>query len=561
MASNRLLFLVSLVARGMQRALLALLVAVCVAALPLAVPAARAEASGAIAVAAAAATVEAPDASVAEAAATPPDRNQLTPRNTAYSFILLGREGNWAGAGALLLEPASGWPEGASPERLARALKSMMDERLWLDFAQIPDTSAAAGASAGAEGSEGVEIGVISLGEGTLPVRFVVRDGRWVVSSETVALIPAAARDLNAWWVSGMPAFLTDVRLFEIALWQWIGLAAIGLVGVLVGVAVARTLKRGADLGAGKGLGAITASVAAIAPPISVLLSLVAMQIAEQFLGLSAPARENLALGSRAATALVIAWAAVRWIRAMSAILEAQLVERGVAEAVGIVRIARMVAAILIYLLGVSAALQIFGLDLSAVIAGLGIGTAALALASQQTLGNLFGGASVLADRALTPGDTVNLGGTIATVERIGIRSTQLRTLDRTLLIVANGDLAQSRIEKMSARDGFRLNATLGLRYETTAAQMRAIVADIRTLLESDAMVDRESVRVHFLLFNNSSLDIDIKGLIKTEDAAQYRETLERFNLSFMEIVARHGSGFAFPSQTVYLSRDSAPRG
>jgi hypothetical protein len=101
----------------------------------------------------------------------------------------------------------------------------------------------------------------------------------------------------------------------------------------------------------------------------------------------------------------------------MSAILEQQLVERGVAEAVGIVRIARMVAGILIYLIGVSAALQIFGLDLSAVIAGLGIGTAALALASQQTLGNLFGGASVLADRALTPGDTVNLGGTIATVD------------------------------------------------------------------------------------------------------------------------------------------------
>jgi MscS family membrane protein len=560
MASNRLLLLVSPVARGMQRALLALLVAVCVAALPLAVPAARAEASGA-AIATGPTAVTAADAQAApaaEAAAKPPERNRLTPRNAAYSFIVLGREGNWVDASALLLEPEAGWPEGASPERLARALKSLLDEHLWLDFDAIPSLPAVRTPNAP---TPRVEIGSIAFDTGTIPVSLVPHSGQWFISAETVALVPAAARDLGVWWVSGMPSFLVDVRLFEIALWQWIGLLAIGLVGVLIGVSVARALKRGADLGAGRGLGAITASVAAIAPPISVLLSLVAMQIAEQFLALSAPARENLALGSRAATALVIAWAAVRWIRAMSAILEQQLVERGVAEAVGIVRIARMVAAILIYLLGVSAALQIFGLDLSAVIAGLGIGTAALALASQQTLGNLFGGASVLADRALTPGDTVNLGGTIATVERIGIRSTQLRTLDRTLLIVANGDLAQSRIEKMSARDGFRLNATLGLRYETTAAQMRAIVADIRTLLEDDAMVDRESVRVHFLLFNNSSLDIDIKGLIKTEDAAQYRATLERFNLSFMEIVARHGSGFAFPSQTVYLARDSAPRG
>ena len=112
----------------------------------------------------------------------------------------------------------------------------------------------------------------------------------------------------------------------------------------------------------------------------------------------------------------------------------------------------------------------------------------------------------------------------------------------------------------MSERDAFRLSAVLGLRYETTAAQMRGIVGDIRNLLENDAMVDRESVRVHFLVFNNSSLDVDIKALIKTEDAAVYRDTLERLNLGFMEIVARNGSGFAFPSQTVYLARDSAGR-
>ena len=109
----------------------------------------------------------------------------------------------------------------------------------------------------------------------------------------------------------------------------------------------------------------------------------------------------------------------------------------------------------------------------------------------------------------------------------------------------------------MSERDAFRLNATLGLRYETTSAQMRAIVDQIRALLEHDAMVDRDSVRVHFLVFNNSSLDVDIKALVKTEDGAKYRETLERLNLAFMDIVSRNGSGFAFPSQTVYLARDA----
>ena len=383
----------------------------------------------------------------------------------------------------------------------------------------------------------------------------------WYFAPETVAAVPVVARGIGSWWTTALPSFFSDVRLAEIELWQWIGLALIAIVGVLAGMFVSRTLRSGADSGALRSLGIVAPTVGAIATPVGFLLSFIAMRLAEGWLALSIPARENLSLGLRAATVFVIAWAVVRWIRAMSVILEKKLEARGIAEAVGIVRIGRVIAAALVYLLGASAALQIFGLDLSAVIAGLGIGTAALALASQQTLGNLFGGASVLADRVLKPGDTVNIGGTIGTVERIGIRSTQVRTLDRTLLVVANGDLAQSRVEKMSERDAFRLSAVLGLRYETTASQMRAIVGDIRTLLENDAMVDAASVRVHFLVFNNSSLDIDIKALIQTDDAAKYRETLERFNLSFMEIIARHGSGFAFPSQTVYLARDSAPRG
>lgn len=488
----------------------------------------------------------------------PPERNQETPRNAAFDFVMLAREGNWKAASNHLQPPPEGWPEGESPERIARALKTILDTRLWIDFDTVPDARTGEGA-VDAEGR--VSLGEVATEDAAIEINLVRAKDEWFFAPETVAAVPPVARSIGSWWTTALPAFLGDVRLAEIELWQWIGLATIAVVGILAGMFVSRALRSGADMGALRNLGVVAPTIGAIATPVGFLLSFVAMRLAEGFLVLSVPARENLSLGLRAATVFVIAWAVVRWIRAMSLLLEKKLEARGIAEAVGIVRIARVIASALVYLLGASAALQIFGLDLSAVIAGLGIGTAALALASQQTLGNLFGGASVLADRVLKPGDTVNIGGTIGTVERIGIRSTQVRTLDRTLLVVANGDLAQSRVEKMSERDAFRLSATLGLRYETTADQMRRIVGDIRELLENDAMVDAASVRVHFLVFNNSSLDIDIKALIQTNDAAKYRETLERFNLSFMEIVARHGSGFAFPSQTVYLARDSAPRG
>lgn len=488
----------------------------------------------------------------------PPERNQETPRNAAFDFVMLAREGNWKAASSLLEPPPEGWPEGESPERIARALKTILDTRLWVDFDTVSDERTGQDA-VDAEGR--VSLGEVATDDSSIEINLVRKKDEWYFAPETVAAVPAISRGIGSWWTTSLPAFFSDVRLAEIELWQWIGLALIAVIGVLAGMFVSRTLRTGADSGALRGLGIVAPTVGAIATPVGFLLSFIAMRLAEGWLALSIPARENLSLGLRAATIFVIAWAVVRWIRAMSVILEKQLEARGIAEAVGIVRIGRVIAAALVYLLGASAALQLFGLDLSAVIAGLGIGTAALALASQQTLGNLFGGASVLADRVLKPGDTVNIGGTIGTVERIGIRSTQVRTLDRTLLVVANSDLAQSRVEKMSERDAFRLSAVLGLRYETTAAQMRGIVGDIRALLENDAMVDAASVRVHFLVFNNSSLDIDIKALIQTDDAAKYRETLERFNLAFMEIIARHGSGFAFPSQTVYLARDSAPRG
>ena len=173
-----------------------------------------------------------------------------------------------------------------------------------------------------------------------------------------------------------------------------------------------------------------------------------------------------------------------------------------------------------------------------------------------QAQANLSGGASVIADRVLHPGDTCSINGTIATVERIGLRSTTLRTVDRTQLLVAKSDLAQSCVEKLSSRDGFRFSAVIGVRHETSGDAMRRILTSLRARLESDALVDPASVRVHFMAFGASSLDIDLKAVVKTTDAAVYRTAVERINLDVMDIVQSNGTGFAFPSQTVYVARD-----
>jgi MscS family membrane protein len=479
-------------------------------------------------------------------------RGSDTPRNAAYTFIVLSRDGDWHDASDMLEKPAAGWPEGADARRIARALKSILDHRLWLDFASLPGVSANR-----PEAPRRVTIGVVDTPEALLEVDMVHQDDRWIFAASTVEGVPAMARAIDVWWVSALPEFLVDVRVAEIELWQWAGLAAIAAAGLLLGWGLTWALRHGML----RALGPAVQPLITVLTPLIFLLSVLCMRLAQPLLVLSAPARENLSLGSRAALIFVLAWLVVRWLRVIAMAVEGQMVRRGIADGAAIVRMGRGAAIAVTWLLGVAAALQIFGLDLSTVIAGLGIGTAAIALASQQTLSNLFGGASVVADQVLNVGDTCMFDGKVATVERIGVRSTQLRTADRTVLVVANGDLAQARIEKLSARDGFRHVASIGVRYETPPDAVLAIVADIERRLRDEPLVDPKSAMAHFTGFGESALTIEYRATFRTLDMPTYRAAVQRLNVDLMRIVAGHGSGFAFPSRTVYMAQDSGIRG
>jgi MscS family membrane protein len=493
-------------------------------------------------------------ASDAAGAGEAPVQNQDTPRNAAFQFTTLAREGRWDEAAGLLQ-----WPDGdqmgeATPAQVARALKLMIEDNFRIDFSAIPGDEANAAA-------EPVSLGTLVEGNDELDVELIRDDADdWVISVKTVKGIPVMAREMGVWWITYLPQFLVNTTVFELELWQWIALLLVAALVMALGWGASKLMHHGARVAGRQGLGIVRESIGVLAAPVGVMLALLAMRMSSTELALSLPAKANLATGSRAVMVLAVAWGVARWLRILTLSIERTLAQRGIHDAGAIVRVGRGVATVLVYLLSLSIALQAMGLDLGAVVAGLGIGTAAIALASQQTLANLFGGASVIADKVLKPGDTCSIGGTVGTVERIGLRSTTLRTADRTVLVVANGDLAQARVEKLSERDGFRYSAVLGLRYETSAASMRAILEGLRARLAADASVDPSSVRVNFLAFGSSSLDVDVKALVRTTDAAVYRSTVERLNLDIMEIVQGNGSGFAFPSQTVYLARDGAPQ-
>jgi MscS family membrane protein len=216
------------------------------------------------------------------------------------------------------------------------------------------------------------------------------------------------------------------------------------------------------------------------------------------------------------------------------------------------VRFLQIVAAI--WLLVVM--LQELGVPVSGIVTGLGVGGVAVALAAQSTLGNLLGGVSLLADRPLRIGETCRFGSSIGTLEFIGLRSTRLRAPDRTLITVPNAVLANLQIENLGGRDRLLLNLVLGLRYETTPDQLRWVLARLRGLLLAHPMVDEDPARVRLKAFGASSLDVEIFAYVATRDWSEFLAVQEDVLLRTMEVLAQAGTGLAFPSQTLYVTRD-----
>ena len=191
------------------------------------------------------------------------------------------------------------------------------------------------------------------------------------------------------------------------------------------------------------------------------------------------------------------------------------------------------------------------GAHVETFLAGLGIGGLALALAAQDTIANMFGSFVVVLDQPFTVGDAVRIAGNEGTVEDIGLRSTRLRTAERTLIIVPNKTVASEAITNLSRMPQRRVEQTIGLTYDTTPEKMEAILGDLRALIPSDPDVHKGPVTVNFSQFSESSLDIKIVYYTASPDWQKHMDVRERVNLKIMRAVAARGLAFAFPTQTV----------
>ena len=486
-----------------------------------------------------------------------------TPRGAVLNFIANIRKGHAELAALYLNGPLTGPLRGANAETLAQELAVVLDRRLPARLDQISDKP---------EGSvpdplrpdEDV-IGTISTSNGDLDV-LVERVDRgksgkvWLFSQKTLQAIPDVFDQLSSPTVETiLPEFLVKSQLLTIPLFEWLAVfvgmpflyMVTGLLNRLISVAVGafrRRLFRTADI----------KNRRVLPPPIRLLLLALSIYWLVSRVGLPLLARQFWFT-----TILVIVIVACTWLL--------MLVTKGVEHylvslrpslsgSAAVLRLIRRVTNGLLLLAALLFTLHHFGIDPTAALAGLGVGGIAVALAAQKTLENVIAGVSLIADQAVRVGDTLKLGDIVGTVEDVGLRSTRIRTLDRTLVSVPNGQIANMSLETLSARDEFWFHPIMGLRYETTPVQLRSVITDIRKLLTEHSSIVSSSVRVRFLRLSAFALEVEICAYVIARDWDSFISIQEELLFNVLNIVKETGTGIAYPSQTLYLVAGSSDK-
>jgi MscS family membrane protein len=220
-----------------------------------------------------------------------------------------------------------------------------------------------------------------------------------------------------------------------------------------------------------------------------------------------------------------------------------------------LIQLATRVVKLVLFIVATIGALSQIGVPVTSLLAGLGVGGLGLALAAQKTVENLFGAFSIGVDQPFREGDTITVDGVTGTVERIGLRSTRIRSAERTVIAIPNGKLADMKTENFTARDRFRLAMTLGLSYATTAEQVQKIVDGVTKLLGAHPKVYSD-VSVQLSTLSMTSVNIDVSCTFRTSDAAEFLAIKQQVLLQMMSIVQDAGASLAAPPQRLQLVSD-----
>ena len=352
-------------------------------------------------------------------------------------------------------------------------------------------------------------------------------------------------------WVHGLPDWARR-RYWDVTLWQWAAAAALLASGAgLVAAAFAAAYCVAGRPGAGPLLLMLAAPLVLIGTCLG-LDFLITTQVritGDVLFAVKTALRIGMFGGC-----VVLVQAALT--RLGEAVIRSRRLRPGTID-MHVVRLGFQILSVLAMAWMVMLGAASMGISVTPLIAGLGVGGLAVALAAQHTVENFIAGLVLFADKPVRIGDACQFGEHRGTVEQIGLRSTRIRGIDRAVISIPNAEFAKLRLVNYTRRDKILLKTVLGLRYETTADQLRHVLAALRQLLTGHPRIDAESVRVRFTGYGAYSLDVEVFALTETNDWATFLAIQEDILLEVMDVVTGSGCGFAFPSQTHYMATDS----
>jgi MscS family membrane protein len=188
-----------------------------------------------------------------------------------------------------------------------------------------------------------------------------------------------------------------------------------------------------------------------------------------------------------------------------------------------------------------------WGYNTTTILAGVGVGGLAVALAAQKTIENFFGGVSVITDRPVLVGDFCQFGGQVGTVEDIGLRSTRIRTLDRTIVTIPNSQFSTMTLENFSRRDQMWFHPTLHLRRDTPSAQIAPFMDKIIAVLKSEPLISIGGVPLRFAKIDDQALNIEIFAYVLSDNFDVFLQTQTKLLLAFLKVAEETDVSFAIP--------------
>jgi len=373
----------------------------------------------------------------------------------------------------------------------------------------------------------------------------------WLVSAESVAHVPQLYSQVEESPLERrMPPALVENKLIGTALWVWLALVGTALILAVVSRLLSRMVIALAKPFISRYVKSVQPyRIQAFVEPVRLLLSVAVFRAFMVAIAPSALLRDYIL---ELLTIFFIFGAASLIMRIVDIISDqaiSRLDSRQRALSSSVIPLFVRIVKIAIVCFGILEILYRWGYPTSTILAGLGVGGLAVALAAQKTLENLFGSISVITDRPVLVGDFCQFGSQIGTVEDIGLRSTRIRTLDRTVVTIPNSVFSTMSLENYSRRDRMWFHPTLHLRRDNTAEQIREMMKAIAQLLEQHDQVDASGLPLRFTRITRESYDLEIFAYVLTADYDRYLEVQSELLLKIVEAASQLGIAFAVPFQ------------